>query len=58
VTNQDNNAFLDYLNSMAYFDSMYGLYYQSQVLDYLLEAYSPQTTKTLQALKDSTWNPF
>jgi len=38
---------------MAYLDSTYGPYYQSQALDYLLELHSPQTTWTLQAPKDS-----
>jgi hypothetical protein len=53
VANQDDNASMEDLNSMAYLDSTYGPYYQSQALDYLLEAHSPQTTRTLQALKDS-----
>jgi len=38
---------------MAYLDSTYGPYYQSQVHDYLLEWHSLQTTRTLEALKDS-----
>jgi hypothetical protein len=53
VANQDDSASLEDLTSMAYLDSTYGPYYQSQALDYLLEAHSPQTTRTLQALQDS-----
>jgi hypothetical protein len=50
VANQDDSASLEDLTNMAYLDSMYRPYYQSQALDYLLEAHSPQTTRTLQAL--------
>jgi len=51
--NCDVNTFLEDLTSMAYLNSTYGPYYQSQALDYLLELHSPQTTRTLEALKDS-----
>jgi len=40
MANQDDNASLKDLNSLAYFNSMYSPYYQIQVLDYLLEAHS------------------
>ena len=53
TANRDENASLEDLNDAQYLDSTYGPYYMSQALDYLLEAHSPQTTRTLQALKDS-----
>ena len=53
VANQAENASIRDLTSLASSDYTYGPYYQSQALDYLLEAHSPQTMRTLQALKDS-----
>jgi hypothetical protein len=53
VSNQTANASEEDLTNMAYLDSTYGPYYMSQAMDYLLEQHSPQTKRTLQALKDS-----
>ena len=54
MCNQTANASKEDLTSMALLDSMsYGPYYMSQTIDYLLEQHSPQTIRTLQALKDS-----
>ena len=53
VSNQDVHATREELTNMALLDSTYGPYYMSQTVDYLLEQHSPQTMRTLQALKDS-----
>jgi hypothetical protein len=51
--NRTDQTSVEDLTSMAYLDSSYGPYYQSQAVDYLLELHSPQTKRTLEALKDS-----
>ena len=53
VSNQTADASLEDLSDMAFLDSTYGPYYVSQTVDYLLEQHSPQTMRTLQALRNS-----
>ena len=53
VANKDDSTSVADLTSMAFEDSIYEPFYQSQMIDFLLEEHSPQTARTLQALKDS-----
>ena len=53
MANQDKNASMEELTDTVLLDSTYGPYYQTQIVNYLLEEHSLLTMRTLNALKDS-----